>query len=245
MALPLISWTKIIGSSGSEGVYGISIGKSNHIIAIGETTGSLNGISNAGSTDLFLTSLATNGSLLWTSLNGSVLGESGNDTATSSDGSIYVVGDTLGNLDNIPNSGYFDGFISKYNSSGVKVWTRLIGSSGQDRAWGVCTAIDGSIYVVGHTNGPLDNISNITSHDGFITKFNAAGDKLWTRTLGSTATDALWGTTIGNDGSIYVGGTTSGSFDGQSYSGSTDIFVTKYSSNGIKEWTRIFGNTSL
>jgi len=115
MALPLISWTKIIGSSGSEGVYGISIGKSNNIIAIGETTGRLNGISNAGNYDLFLTSLSTNGSLLWTSLNGSVLGESGNDTATGSDGSIYIVGDTLGNLDGISNSGSHDGFISKYS----------------------------------------------------------------------------------------------------------------------------------
>jgi hypothetical protein len=245
MALPLISWTKIIGSSGSEGVYGISIGKSNNIIAIGETTGRLNGVSNSGGYDLFLTSFLTNGSLLWTSLNGSVLGESGNDTATSSDGSIYVVGDTLGSLDGISNSGSYDGFISKYNSSGLKVWTKLIGSSAQDRAWGVSTAIDGSIYVVGHTDGPLDKISNITSQDGFITKFNSAGDKLWTRTLGSTSRDAIWGSTIGNDGSIYVGGTTSGNFDGQSSSGSTDIFVSKYSSDGVKQWTRIFGTTSF
>ena len=245
MALPLISWTKIIGSSGSEGVYGISIGKSDNIIAIGETTGRLNGISNAGSYDLFLTSLSTKGSLLWTSLNGSVLGESGNDTATSSDGSIYIVGDTLGNLDGISNSGSYDGFVSKYNSSGLKLWTRLIGSSAQDRAWGVKTAIDESIYVVGHTDGSLDKNSNITSQDGFITKFNSAGDKLWTRTLGSTSTDAIWGTTIGNDGSIYVGGTTSGNFDGQSNSGSTDMFVAKYSSDGVKQWTKIFGTASF
>jgi hypothetical protein len=41
------------------------------------------------------------------------------------------------------------------------------------------------------------------------------------------------------DGAIYVGGLTDGALDGQSYSGAQDAFLTKYSADGSKAWTKL------
>ena len=45
---------------------------------------------------------------------------------------IYVAGYTKGGLDNNTNSGSTDIILVKYNSSGVKQWTRQLGTSSQD-----------------------------------------------------------------------------------------------------------------
>ena len=48
---------------------------------------------------------------------------------TGADGSIYIAGQTISDLDGQRNSGGWDAFISKYNADGTKNWTRLLGSS--------------------------------------------------------------------------------------------------------------------
>ncbi len=48
---------------------------------------------------------------------------------------------------------------------------------------------------------------------------------------------------MGRDGSIYIAGTTNGNLDGQRYSGNSDAFVSKFSSDGEKQWTRLLGGS--
>ena len=63
-----------------------------------------------------------------------------------------------------------------------------------------------------------------------------------------------WGATSGNDqgegvtvdskNNIYVSGYTGGGLDGNTNSGSLDIFLVKYNSSGTKQWTQQLGSTS-
>ena len=112
----------------------------------------------------------SDGSKQWTQL----LGTNGYDSATSvstaDDGSVYVGGLTEGDLDGQTHSGgYWDGFISKFDSDGSKQWTQLLGTNKNDRAYSVSTADDGSVYV----GGDGQTISGYW--DGFISKFNSGG----------------------------------------------------------------------
>ena len=52
------------------------------------------------------------------------------------------------------------------------LWTRLLGTSGYDEASGIATANDGSIYITGVTDGPLDGQTNSGDYDAFLTKYS-------------------------------------------------------------------------
>ena len=49
--------------------------------------------------------------------------------------------------------------------------------------------------------------------------------------------------TIGLDGSIYIGGEAYGDLDGETNSGSTDAFISKFNPDGTKDWTKLIGST--
>ena len=68
----------------------------------------------------------------WTKLLGTSTLDFGYVVATASDGSIYITGDTYGDLDGETNAGFYDAFLAKYGLDGTKVWTKLLGSSSSD-----------------------------------------------------------------------------------------------------------------
>ena len=68
--------------------------------------------------------------------------------------------------------------------------------------------------------------------------------KQWTRLLGSTTFDKVLSISTAADGSIYITGYTKGSFDGQTNSGIYEAFISKYSGDGTKGWTRLLGRTT-
>tara|TARA_B100000945_G_C20214232_1_gene517530 strand:- start:207 stop:632 length:426 start_codon:yes stop_codon:yes gene_type:complete len=56
-------------------------------------------------------------------------------------------------------------------------WRRLLGSTDYERAWGITTGSDGSIYIAGETRGDLDGQTNSGGADAFISKYNPDGTK--------------------------------------------------------------------
>jgi len=79
-----------------------------------------------------------------------------NGVATDSSGNVYVTGGTKGGLDGNTSAGNTDLFVVKYNSSGTKQWTKQLGTSSSDEAYGVATDSSGNVYVTGYTAGGLD-----------------------------------------------------------------------------------------
>ena len=136
--------------------------------------------------------------------------------STASDGSIYIAGRTSGSIDGQSNNGLTDAFITKLNSDGSKVWTKLLGGASLDNAYSVSTASDGSIYIVGVTDGSIDGQTNNGSVDAFITKFNSDGSKVWTKLVGGASYEYARSVSTASDGSIYIAGYTEGSIDRKS-----------------------------
>ena len=237
-------WTRLFGTKEDDAATALTTGIDGSIYISGYTSGSLDGQTNSGERDAYLAKFTSDGTKIWTRLLGTSKDESAQALTSGTDGSIYVGGNTKGNLDGQINSGDIDVFITKYNPDGSKAWTRLIGSSGVDIASALTTGIDGSIYISGYTSGSLDGQTNSGKNDAFITKYNPDGSKSWTRLIGGIGNQQANALTTGIDGSIYVGGTTEGNLNGQITFGYVDSFVAKYNSEGIIAWTRLIPTTS-
>jgi len=224
------AWTRLLGTSGQDNANGLTTSSDGSIYVGGYTGGNLDGQINSRSSDIFISKYNQDGTKAWTRLLGVHTSIGGNNgyLTTSSDGSIYVGGYTGSNLDGQINSGSTDAFISKYKPDGTKVWTRLLGTSGQDYANGLTTSSDGSIYVGGYTNGNLDGQIYSGGNDAFISKYKPDGTKAWTRLLGTSSSEFATAISTSGDGSIYVGGYTGGNLDGQINSGGNDAFISKF-----------------
>lgn len=168
-----------------------------------------------------------------------------NTTTTVTDNAIFVVGYTSGDYDGITNAGLTDAYLTKYSSNGTKLWSRLIGSSGNEEAGGVTVSSDGLITVTGRTTGNLDGNVKSGPADIFVTQFNQDGQKLWTKLIGgSTGQEVGNSITTDKNGSILLAGQTQSSFDGQTNSAAEDGVLIKLNIDGTKQWTRILGSTS-
>jgi hypothetical protein len=244
ISLPTKAWTRIFGSSSSDNGHALTTGVDGAIYVAGHTSGSFDGQTHSGGFDAFLTKYDANGTKDWTRFLGSSSSDLARALTTGVDGAIYVAGHTSGSFDGQTNSGGFDAFLTKYDANGTKAWTRLLGSSAGDEAYALTTGVDGAIYVAGSTQGSFDGETFSGFQDAFLTKYDANGNKAWTRLLGSSGGDAAFALTTGVDGAIYVAGRTGGSFDGQTSNGGGDAFLTKYDANGTKDWTRLFGSSS-
>jgi subtilisin-like proprotein convertase family protein len=143
----------------------------------------------------------------------------------------------------------------------TRIWTRDTGSSEYDTSTDLATDSAGNVYMVGYTRGNLDGNQNSTQHsnndtffrpvalrpvaydDGYITKYDTSGNKLWTKLLGGTNNDIINGITVDSDGNIYVVGDTSQATDalpGRGYA-----FFAKYDANGNIIWNHQLGTTSF
>ena len=237
-------WTRQIGTTGTDRGYGVTTDSSGNIYVTGFAYGGLDGNTYVGLADIFLMKYNATGVKEWTRQIGTASSDIGNGVTTDSSGNIYVTGNTLGGLDGNTNAGGNDIFLMKYNATGVKQWTRQIGTASDDYGRGVTTDSSGNIYVTGETYGGLDENTNAGSWDIFLIKYNADGVKQWTRQIGSTSSDYGYGVTTDISGNIYVTGITGGSLDGNTNAGSDDIFLMKYDAVGVKQWTRQIGTVN-
>ena len=227
------SWTQQLGTSSMDRAEGITTDSSGNVYMTGYTDGGLDDNTNAGSLDLFVIKYNSSGVKQWTKQLGTSSNDSGGGITTDSSGNLYVTGYTYGALDG-SNAGQGDIFVVKYNSDGVKQWTQQLGTSSSESAKGITSDSSGNVYVTGYTYGALDG-SNAGQEDIFVVKYNSAGVKQWTQQLGTSSMDSAEGITTDSSGNVYVTGYTDGGLDGNTSAGSSDIFVVKYNSDGVKQ----------
>ncbi|MFL5814865.1 MAG: SBBP repeat-containing protein [Bdellovibrionia bacterium] len=247
---PLPAWTRQIGAHTvlePTSTNAVASDPSGNIIIAGYTKGDLGGNTLTGTRDFFVTKYNPSGTVLWTrQLGVASKNVNGNAVATDSVGNIFVAGDTTGGLDGNTLTGYQDFFVTKYDSTGAKLWTKQLGiATKTTAARGVATDSSGNVFVAGNTDGGLDGNTLTGSIDFFVTKYDSAGVKQWTKQLGK-ATNFTFGLAVTTDlsGNIFVAGQTSGGLDGNTLTGTTDFFVTKYDSTGAKIWTKQLGAAS-
>ncbi len=134
--------------------------------------------------------------------------------------------------------------LAKYDSNGVLGFKNALISETYDllSAESVTHDSSGKVFVAGYRE---EYLSSLRSGPFFMIKLSSNGDRessdtVYAPTTNWTAQNRAYGITRDQTDSIYVAGSTTGPLEGNTLTGWSDIFVTKYV-NGAKQWTTQVG----
>ncbi len=225
-------WGTYCGGFGNDGGSGCAIDASGNVYLAGSTdsftyiasSGHQNTL-GGGLSDAFLVKFNSAGIRLWgTYYGGTNTDEGYGGCATDAANNVYLCGHTSstaniasGGHQNVFGGGSVNGFLAKFNSSGVRQWGTYYGNNPGTAVNGCATDNSNNIYIVGNT-GATSNIavngyqnSSGGGMEAYLVKFNAFGVIQWGTYYGSS------GSEVGNScisdalGNIYLSGFTSSS----------------------------------
>lgn len=221
-------WVKLLQTEKIDTIGAVAIDSQGDIIVVGASQGNLNRNRYTIVGDAFVAKFSPEGELKWLY----ALGTDGNDWAScvaiGDDDSIYVSGETDGNLGGQSYAGGNDAFLAKFDADGIFVWARLLGTPGHDQALGVTGAFGGGAYVVGSLRGDAGGISNmsIQGRDAFVAKYTDDGRQVWSWLLQTRAHESAYRVARWGQGTVaIVGDTAASDLVGQQGSGDSDIFM--------------------
>ena len=223
------AWAKQFGGSSDDNGYSIATDSAGNVYTTGwfflRTANFDPGAgTSAGSVDIFISKLNSDGSFAWAKNLGGSSFDYGNSIATDSAGNVYTTGyfyetadfDPGAGTANLTSAGGTDIFISKLNSDGTFAWAKNLGGSSGDRGQGIAVDSGGNVYTTGNFEGKADfdpgagtfNLTSAGSLDIFISKLSPINSAPTNLTLSATtvnknvAANTVVGTftTIDSDG---------------------------------------------
>jgi hypothetical protein len=270
-------WATYYGGTSLDQPQGVACDDSSNVFITGYTLSATNisstgsyQPSSAGNEDGFLVKFDSTGSRLW----GTYYGGAGDEEAYSVKcdglGSVYIAGTTT-SATGIATTGSYqpsiagtatsDGFLVRFNKSGIRLWATYYGGAGYESIKSIAAnnAL-GYIYAVGSatssagiaTTGTYkDTLSGI--QDAFVTKFDTSGSRIWATYFGGELAEDGYGIFCNNYSRVFVAGQT-GSYTGiattgahqTSYGGGTyDGFIADFNDCLLTAPTSITGNDTV
>jgi hypothetical protein len=240
-------WSRQFGTATTDFVMGAATDATGNLYVAGYTNGSFAPNVNAGLEDYFLAKYDSSGNQLWLVQDGTTANDYVNGLAVDASGNVVVVGRTYGGLHGNTNQETTTGdlFVSKYNTSGTRIWTTQLGTTSEDVAYGAALDGSGNVYATGFTAGNIGG-TNVGGNDFLLIKLDSLGVQLWAAQVGTTTADEGYDVEVDSSGNVYaIGESGTAGFDGIAGLGSDDGFVIKYDSGGNKLWSRLFGTAAL
>ncbi len=254
---PVVQYSSFAGGSAPSSATAIAHDITGDSVIAGWTAsldlpGSPTAIGTGGSVDAFVAKVNGFGTGL---IFCTYIGGSGDDRAygiaVDSNGNILVTGATTSR--NFPITAAFqskpaggrDAFVMKLDATGKNVaYSTYLGGSDADTASSVAVDAAGNAYVTGDSrsfNFPVLNAfhaQNAGGQDAFLTKFNAAGQIVFSTYLGGSGDDHGSSVAVDSSGQAHVAGSTySRDFPAvnawqPATGGNQDAFLTKFNASG-------------
>jgi hypothetical protein len=230
---------------------GVSIGNTSFAIS--------NALNNA-----FVAKYNSSGVGLWAKNVDSNQSARGTSVAVDGTGNVYYTGFFIGNAiynsTTTASTGFYDGFIIKYNSAGTFQWFSKPGGTGNDYVFGITTdGTSGNLYVTGSISSsvtlatsPSTTLTSAGFDDIFVAKYNTSGVPQWAKRAGGSGDDFGYSIAIDASSNLYVTGSFTGtaafgslptSITASGGSNDKDIFLAKYNSSGVEQWALKAGGT--
>lgn len=218
-------------------------------------------LTSAGSADIFIVCHDQFGIIQWVQKAGGANPDVGVSISVDGQSNTYVTGQfrsqfTWGTTTVIPAAD--DAFVAKYNHVGVVQWVRTMKGPGFDAGLGISVDAAGGPYVAGtYTDNITFSNSTTSLNSGpsngaeiFVARYDTNGQLLWARLAGGPLNDRASGICVRGKSDVYVTGMFGGTatFIGQpplTSSGVTDIFVARYTPNGVLQWVQRAGGSQF
>ena len=257
-------WAKRMGSGGFDSGLSIALDAAGNIFSTGyfsDTTdfdpgaGTAN-LTSVGQTDIYISKLDSSGNYIWAKSYGGANYDNGSAISVDGSGNVYTAGyfSTTTDFDpgigtsSLTPVGAYDGFLSKFDSSGNFIWVKAFGGTGGTALTSVATDRSGNILTTGYFEGSTDfdpNAGNaaMTSAgliDLFVSKFDTSGNYLWAKSAGGIGEEWAISIAVDEGGNAYTTGYFENSVDfdpgagtaSVSASGLIDAFIFRLSSSG-------------
>ncbi|MES2284137.1 MAG: SBBP repeat-containing protein [Bacteroidota bacterium] len=139
--------------------------------------------------------------------------------------------------------------VSKNTNAQSFQWANRAGSYAFDLGYGIGTDSIGNVYIAGkyeqNANFGGTIVSCAGNHDIYIAKYNPLGVFQWVRTAGGPIGDYAHSLAVDRAGNCYLVGeferTAMFGTVALTSRGGNDIFVAKYNTNGVLQWTKSVG----
>lgn len=187
---------------------------------------------------------------------------------TDSNGNIYGAGSVISENANfglgvIPNNGYADYFIVKYNPTGTPVFMKYGGGTGNDIVYNLTTDSNNNLYALVHfqsqsiafgsfsltNSATTPDFTGLLTYDLALVKYDANGNELWVKKIGGTGAETATNLVCDASNNVYLTGLSVSqnlSAGNLSVSAATNNvvggFMAKFAPNGNDLWIKRFGN---
>jgi hypothetical protein len=238
-------WSKRFGEAGSNGSAGpIAVDSAGNALVTGHIIGTVDfgggPLVSVGSYDAFVAKFDASGQHLWSKRFGEAGSEgSGGDIAVDGAGNALVTGYLAGPVDFggglLDGAGGEDKFAAKFDAFGQHVWSKRFADG--NTTYGSAAAFDGTgnALIMGSFKGTLDlgggPLTSAGGLDIIVTKFDPAGQPLWSRRAGDSNDQRGGDMTTDSAGNVLLTGIFEGSlgfgWPPPQSAGAGDIFLVK------------------
>jgi len=152
-----------------------------------------------------------------------------------------------------PSRGSADYWIVKTDSSGSKQWDKRFGGIYNDQLYSIRQTTDGGYLLGGYSWSPVSGDKSEANHgpgntcDYWIIKINPSGIQEWDHCYGGNENDELYSLQQTRDGGYVLAGYSWSGISGDKTQANfgavntSDIWMVKTDSMGVKQWDRDFG----
>jgi len=241
----VFSWATTSEDSGTTRSTSMALDANKNIFVVGSLNGPAKfGVYKINGAGSFFTKFNNQGQALWSeALNGL------NCKSVSADisGHTFVCGSFSGKVQlgkfNLTSQGGNDFFVAKFDTLGNVLWARQGGGQGNDMALAVTNDLVGNTYITGRfeDNINIDSQTSLVSlgqGDAFLIQYDSSGMVNWAINEGGSDDDGGLAVATDLTGNVYMAGKFSGTVDFYRQEaishGGYDVFIAKYTTNGLR-----------
>ncbi len=217
---PLRFYTKF-GGNGDDIGYSAKETLDRHFIVVGSTSSY-----GSGATDVYLVKIDSMGYPLISKTFGGIGSDIGKSVIQLPDSGYVIAGFTSSY-----GAGGYDAYVIRTDKNCDLVWEKTFGGLNWDFANDLVLASDGNIMVVGNTNS-----FGAGKKDGFVLKYDLAGNMLWQKMFGGSENEELRAIIKTNDNFLATVGYTESKNDING-----DGYFLKLDLNGDTLFTKTYG----
>lgn len=255
-------WSKRFGSTGSDVANGVALDVTGSIFVTGSFTLTVDfgdgiGLVGAGSNDIFLAKYGSNGQLAWSKRFGAASSDLGKAVAVDAGNNVLLLAEFQATVDfgsgvGLISAGSGDVALAKYNTIGTHVWSKSFGSTGTEFANGIDCDASSNVLITGSFVNTINfggsNLVSAGGNDIYVAKFNSSGTHQWSQRYGAAGADAGSAVATDSSGNVILDGVFASTvnFGGSNLisAGNLDMFLAKYTTLGVHQWSQRFGAAS-